>query len=162
MDIFSKINQFANTAGGKASGAFELGKITLKIAAEEKKIGETTEKIGECILLSLDEGQTYSEAVTSLYEDITASRAAILAFKAQMAQINGNVLCTCCQTENSEESKFCKECGCKIEEQPPIVAEVVEMKNACPACGAEIEEDSHFCTKCGKRVEEAEVPEEKE
>lgn len=154
MDIFSKINHIASAASGMATGAFELGKLNLKLTAEEKRITETTAKIGECLLFHLDEGQTYEEPIMSLYEDVLASRAAILALKAQVANLNGNLLCTACQTENTKESKFCKECGAKLDEQEPIIAELVEEEDLCTACGAVLPEDGMFCTACGKKRED--------
>lgn len=152
MAFFDKLNHYANTATQKASGAIEIGKLSLKGSAEEKKISEATVKIGECLLRSLDAGQSYDEAIMSLYEDIVASRAAIRAIKTEIALLNGNTLCPNCETENSLKNKFCKECGVKLEQEPPIVAEVVEPERLCPSCGTPLVEDEHFCTQCGTKM----------
>jgi len=47
--------------------------------------------------------------------------------------------CQKCQTKNSEENKFCRECGAKL-------------LSACPQCGAEVFPSDKFCGKCGQEL----------
>ncbi len=47
--------------------------------------------------------------------------------------------CQKCQTKNSEENKFCRECGEKL-------------LFACPQCGAEVFPSDKFCGKCGQEL----------
>ena len=47
--------------------------------------------------------------------------------------------CQKCQAENSEDSKFCHECG-------------VKLVKVCPQCGSECLLGDKFCSKCGKNL----------
>jgi hypothetical protein len=49
--------------------------------------------------------------------------------------------CPKCQTENSEEAKFCRKCGQSFKTEP-----------VCPQSGLPILPDSDFCTEWGRRI----------
>ena len=162
MGIFEKLSEFANVATEKTSSAIEktssaieVGKLNLRLGNEEKKITEATQKIGECLLRSLDAGQEYDEAVMSLFADIKFSRETILSIKEEIAALSGLVLCPNCQVENTKGSKFCQACGTSIQEEEPVVeatGEIVEI--LCPSCSAVVELDATFCTQCGAKIHE--------
>lgn len=152
MAFFDKLNNFASAAGEKASGAIEVGKLNLKQSAEDKKIEVATFQIGASLLLSLDAGQEYDETIMALYDDIKASRAAITSIRAEIASITGSILCSTCGAKNASDSKFCCECGSKLNVEPPeeVVLDIVET--VCPSCGASVDPTEHFCTQCGHQL----------
>ena len=47
--------------------------------------------------------------------------------------------CPQCQQENSEEARFCEECGAKL-------------ARACPQCGQEVRPKAKFCPECGQNL----------
>ena len=49
------------------------------------------------------------------------------------------MLCPQCRSENSEDARFCEQCGAKLE-------------LACPACGAPVNRSARFCKKCGTQI----------
>src|SRR5829696_6413204 len=49
------------------------------------------------------------------------------------------VLCRQCKNENQQGSKFCNNCGTKLQ-------------NSCPSCGTDNPENSAFCGKCGSKL----------
>ncbi|MCX7771918.1 MAG: zinc ribbon domain-containing protein [Clostridia bacterium] len=152
MAFFDKLNNFANAASEKASGAIEIGKLNLKLGTEEKKIDDATMKLGASFLERLDAGSEYDEAILAIYEEIKASRAAIASIKAELANLTGAMICTSCHAKNPPESKYCRECGNKLEtEAPEAPVEIVEV--LCPTCGAAIEADEKFCTSCGTKLD---------
>lgn len=52
--------------------------------------------------------------------------------------------CPSCHAENTEDSKFCKNCGSALE---------TEEKPACPSCGHINQSDAAFCVSCGARLD---------
>ena len=52
-----------------------------------------------------------------------------------------NIECSNCGSRIDENSKFCAECGNKIEQ---------EVK--CPQCSAELPPNTKFCTNCGTKI----------
>ena len=46
------------------------------------------------------------------------------------------MICSDCETENPAGTRFCKECG-------------VRLERACPACGIALLSDAKFCSECG-------------
>lgn len=152
MGIFKKLSRIASAAGEKTSSAIEIGKLNLRLGTEEKKITETTLKIGECLLRSLDAGQEYDEAVMSLYEDIKVSRETLLSVKEEIAALSGLVLCPNCQTENPTGSRFCQACGTSLLGEPVVEATGEIVKLLCPTCHAPVSPDATFCNQCGGKL----------
>lgn len=58
-------------------------------------------------------------------------------------KINGSVECPNCHTMLNESSKFCLECGNKIEIKRPLF---------CFQCGESILEGTKFCSNCGTKI----------
>lgn len=153
MAFLDKLNRMANVATEKASGAIEVGKLNLKINAEEKKIEESTTKIGDCLLRSLDADQEYDEGIMQLYEEIKTSRAVIASIKAELASISGALLCPSCSAKNPSESRFCRECGAKLESESPAEDPIEIVEILCPTCGATVGSEEKFCTQCGTKLD---------
>jgi len=58
---------------------------------------------------------------------------------------SGSLVCHSCNAKlNSEEAKFCSQCGKPVNKQ--------SVKLNCATCGATIDEASKFCSKCGSKV----------
>jgi len=60
-------------------------------------------------------------------------------------------ICTGCQKEYENQTKFCSECGGKIEEKIEIPTEV---KYICSGCQKEYDAGTKFCSECGGKVTE--------
>lgn len=53
--------------------------------------------------------------------------------------------CPNCDARYPEGSKFCQECGSKLES-------CATTKRFCPGCGSEIAEGHRFCQECGTKI----------
>ena len=152
MAFLDKINSFASAATEKASSAIESGKLNLKINGEEKKIADATARLGVYLLQTLDEGMEYDATIMSVYADVAAARAAISSIREEIAAVNGLILCEGCGTENSRDSKYCRQCGMQF---PLILLDPVEDDTKrCNSCKEPVDESATFCTQCGAKVEE--------
>ena len=52
------------------------------------------------------------------------------------------ISCPSCKAQIKKTSKFCSECGCKI-----------ELKKFCSECGAEVQPGKKFCSECGNKLD---------
>ena len=59
-------------------------------------------------------------------------------------------ICTGCKKEYPAGTKFCSECGGKVEEVKPAAPVVF----ACTGCGKEYPAGTKFCSECGGKIEE--------
>ena len=51
------------------------------------------------------------------------------------------IICANCHTGNSDDSKFCLQCGTKL-----------EHKVFCPNCKTELDPNAKFCSQCGTKI----------
>ena len=58
-------------------------------------------------------------------------------------------VCLICGAANTPGTKFCCECGAKLEASAPAESE----KKVCPGCGTEVAPSVKFCPECGNRME---------
>ena len=64
-------------------------------------------------------------------------------------------VCSGCGKEYPAGTKFCSECGGKIEEKKPVIVQKEEApKFVCTGCGKEYPAGTKFCSECGGKVEE--------
>ncbi len=118
MTFLDKLNDIATTAGQKAGDAIELGRLNLRITAEEKKMADATALLGDCVLRDLDEGVNYeSPDLLEVYALIQSSRDTVNEIRREIAAISGEVLCDDCDAMNIAGSNFCRHCGVKLPEQ---------------------------------------------
>ena len=85
------------------------------------------------------------------------------------AQLAGKITCPNCHNEVPENSKFCLECGAKIEllNENEVICPACNKKTGkgkfcmecgaplvskCAKCGAELSRGSKFCSECGEKI----------
>lgn len=176
MAFFDKLNDFAKNIGDKTSDAIETTKLNSRISSERSAAGEDLKKIGEHYYNLFTAGGEVAPEVVEFcqsakahYDAANEAQAEIERIKMEneaekvaaaapivpTAQVSGNA-CPSCGTVNSEGTKFCQDCGTKLEAPTPVPAE-----NACPNCRAVNDTGVKFCRECGGRLE-APVPTEPE
>lgn len=199
MAFFDKLGDLAKNLGDKTTDAIETGKLNSRINSEKAAAGEELKKIGaHYYSLFLADGQAapqvlefcvsakaHDEAAAQAQAEIDRIRAESEAEKEAAAASEaaasdeGVVLCTVCGAGNPQGTKFCCQCGGKIETpvQPEssfcpgcgaanvpgtkfccecgakLTSPVQPAKPVCPGCGAEVAPGVKFCNECGTRIE---------
>ena len=169
MALFDKLNDFAKNLTDKTTDAIETGKLNSKVNSEKNLAREELKKIGEYYYnLWLESGEiapevlefcaaakAHYDAAAEAQAEIDRIRAENEAAKAAAAApitpaapaAPAGIVCTACGTANNPGTKFCCNCGNKLEIPAP------PAPKTCPSCGATIAEGMKFCGECGTRTE---------
>ena len=169
MALFDKLSDFAKNIGDRTTDAIETGKLNSKVNTEKNLAGEELKKIGEYYYnLWLESGEiapevlefcaaakAHYDAAAEAQAEIERIRAENEAAKAAAAApitpaapaAPAGIVCTACGTANNPGTKFCCNCGNKLEIPAP------PAPKTCPSCGATIAEGMKFCGECGTRTE---------
>ena len=175
MALLSKLSGFAKNIGDKASEAIETTKLNSKISTEKNAVAECMRQIGEYYYEKYLTGECdpdiaelcaaidgHNKAIADTQAEIariqaetaaqTQARTASAAPQAQaspaLAQApaaQAGFPCPSCGAINPPDTKFCAECGAKMEKSEP--------RRICPECGAVVTGDGKFCGDCGAKVE---------
>ncbi len=177
MAFFDKLNQVAKNLGDKTTDAIETTKLNTKIHSEKNAAEEELKKIGEFYYNVFANGGSVAPEVLEFcqkakehYDAIEGAQAGINQIKADneaaktaaqapvaptvpvyeapvTAAPTGNV-CSSCGAINAEGTKFCFECGNKLEES----ASAAPVNSVCPNCGAPVIDGLRFCGECGTKI----------
>ncbi len=166
MAFFDRLNDFAKNISEKTSDAIETGKLQSKVNSEKNLAGEELKKIGEFYYnVWLESGEAAPEvlelcmsakahydAAGDAQSEIDRIRAENEAAKAAAAApvapaAPAGIVCTACGTANTPGTKFCCNCGSRLEIPAPPAPKF------CPSCGAAIADGMRFCGECGTRTE---------
>ena len=166
MALFDKLSDFAKNIGDKTTDAIETGKLNSKVNTEKNLAGEELKKIGEFYYNAwLESGEIAPEVleictaakahfdaaaeaqaeIDRIRAENEAAKAAAAAPAAPAAPVG--IECTACGTANNPGTKFCCNCGSKLEIPTP------PEPRLCPNCGAAIADGMKFCGECGTRTE---------
>jgi DNA-directed RNA polymerase subunit RPC12/RpoP len=180
MALFDKLNDLARNIGDKTTDAIETTKLNSKINSEKTAITEITRQLGDFYYQKHAAGETLDPGVTELCAAIDGHNQAIAAAQAEIAKIKtenaapptdpvpavpaavsadrqdsqapaaDGIACPSCGKANPPGTKFCVECGGKIETpaEPPTPEKII-----CPACSAELLTGAKFCGECGHKFE---------
>jgi len=158
MAFLDKLSSFAQNTVDKTSDIIETKKLNMAISTEKAKIAELISKIGEYYWQQYSSGvtldteptqfceeiQVHKEKITSLETEIQAKKeeAGQASHAASIAN-SGEISCPACGINNPITSKFCKNCGGKLEINQSVHCE----------CGHENAPGTKFCSACGKKLE---------
>ena len=156
----SKINA-ENTAAGEELKKIGAYYYNLFIAGDENKA------VAPEVLEFCQNAKAHYEAAAAAQAEIEKIKADNEAAKAAAAAQaaapvtpivpaaapSAGLTCSACGFVNAEGTKFCQNCGGKLEPPAPVVVE----GNICPGCGATNDAGVKFCRECGRKLE-APVP----
>lgn len=168
MAFLDKLNSIAKNVGDKANDTIEITKLNAKIAGEKSTITDLYKKIGEYYYEKHAQGEAVTPDAEELFAAVDASNKLIEEAKAQIEAIKAEpvpapavfeqnaspvddapqqgAVCPSCGSVNSADTKFCSQCGTKVEQSAPQV-------KFCPNCGTKAENGVKFCCQCGTKIE---------
>ena len=167
MAFFDKLNDFAKNISDKTTDAIETGKLNGRINSERNLAGEELKKIGQFYYELFASGgevapevrefcqtaKSHYDAAEEAQAEIDRIRAENEAAKAAAAvpvapeATSGGIACPACGAANEPGTKFCRECGAKLESPPEPEVRL------CSACSAELAPGVKFCSQCGAKTE---------
>ena len=131
MAFFDKLNQVAKNIGDKTNDAIETTKLNSKINAERSAAGEELKKIGEFYYsLFAASGEAapevfeFCQSAKARYDAAAAARAEIERIKAENeaekaapapVAAPAGIACPACGVTNGAGTKFCQNCGTRLE-----------------------------------------------
>ena len=156
MAFLDKIGGLAKNIGDKASDTIETTKLNAKINSEKSAINDCFKQIGEIfyqkyaetkqcdpdiaeLCASIDERNQNIATAQNEIEKLKKSDEAS-AFSTPASDSTEGIACVECGATNLPGTKFCSECGNKLD--TPSV-------KGCPDCGAELPVGAKFCGECG-------------
>ena len=161
MAFFDKLGNMAKNLGDKTSAAIETVKLNTRINVEKEAIKDDLKKIGEYFYLKRQAGDPDIDELYAVIDKrnqiIADTQAEIERIKADSAaasqqpqtkaanpQTSGSesVICPECGKQNPSDTRFCGECGSRMESPAPEVS-------VCPSCNAATAPGVKFCEKCG-------------
>lgn len=93
--------------------------------------------------MGLGMGVQMAQAMAQNLGQMNANQANVNATPVNVAPVGGTITCTGCQKPIPEGSKFCPECGTKVE---------ASNTKFCPQCGQKADPNSKFCMECGTKL----------
>lgn len=151
-DIGKKITQTGQSTVQKAKDFAEVSKLNTQINDEISAMNNYCMQIGRKYydLYRSNPQDEFAE----LCGQITASGRKIQVWKEEVQKIKNVRRCPSCNGENDYESKFCRTCGAKLEDDDaPNAAE--PGARHCVVCGAQLNEGAQFCVGCGAKTGDA-------
>lgn len=147
MAFFDKLNDFAKNVGDKTKEAMETSKLNAKIRTENANIDSAYKKLGAYFYEKHTAGAIQDEEAEEFFEAINASKAAIVEFEAEIAQIKAEKEAKEAELAQNKAEKAAKAAAGK--ELEPVITSGL----ACPTCGKLNSPETKFCGGCGTKVE---------
>ena len=162
MAFFDKLNDLAKNIGDMTSDKIEEVKLNSKINSEKALIAEAFGKIGRICYEKHAAGEFSDPETAELMASVDRCYAAIKETEEQIRMLKesetaaansaqtapaAGVVCPACGRQNSPNTKFCGDCGAKLEASAP------PQPKLCPSCQAPVPNGVKFCNECGAKIE---------
>ena len=139
----SKISHTSQEAIKKTKEIADITKLNGEISAEEKKINNTYQLIGQKYFEL--HGDSPEEEFDDLIISIKNSMSEIEEAKEEIRRLKGIRTCSQCSAELEGDAPFCPMCGAKLPvlDKTEVVetCDVAEENNECKCCEVELEDE---------------------
>lgn len=110
-DLTKGAKDAANYTVKKTEELTNIAKLKIALRDEESKLDDCFEDIGELYYLAEKNGADNAEAIAELIKNADDIKAKIAELKAELAGIQGNVVCEMCGAAFNPDYRFCPKCG---------------------------------------------------
>jgi len=173
MAFFDRLSKAAKSVAAKGADTLEITRLNGKIANEKSARETVKTKIGDYYWRMFEDGHELDEEVTEMCLEIKDIQESIDVLQAEIdaitqkakkveeeekaleeAPLVSGIKCPNCGTLNEIGTKFCKECGTRLEPVPaPEPVFPSESAAHCHNCGAENPLGTKFCRECGAKMD---------
>jgi len=172
MAFFDRLSKAAKNVAAKGADTLEITRLNGKIMNEKAAMETVKTKIGDYYWRLFEDGHELDEEVTEMCLEIKDIQESIDMLQGEIDTINqkakkieeedapeeapmvSGIKCPNCGTLNEIGTKFCRECGTRLEPVPapePILS--VDSATHCHNCGAENPLGTKFCRECGAKMD---------
>ena len=160
MAFLDELTKRMNDAKKTAQKAAEVARLQHKVNVKENEFDELFMDIGELYYNLFKRGEQPSEELADLCRKVDSLAAEIEGLKLKLDDLKDIRRCTACGSVQNTDSKFCANCGAKLEErvvEEPFCEESAELEEA-----AGEETDKSVFISWPEAEEKAEEPAEEE
>ena len=172
MAFFDRLSKAAKNVAAKGADTLEITRLNGKIMNEKAAMETVKTKIGDYYWRLFEDGHELDEEVTEMCLEIKDIQESIDMLQGEIDTINqkakkveedetpeeapmvSGIKCPNCGTLNEIGTKFCRECGTRLEPVPaPEPVLPVDSATHCHNCGAENPLGTKFCRECGAKMD---------
>ena len=110
-DLTKGAKDAANYTVKKTEELTNIAKLKISLKGEESKLDDCFEDIGELYYLADRNGDDNAEAIVQLMKNADEIKAKIAELKANLADIQGDTVCSACGASYDSEFEYCPKSG---------------------------------------------------
>lgn len=173
MAFFDRLSKAAKSVAAKGADTLEVTRLNGKIANEKAAMEAVKTRIGDYYWRLFEDGEEMDEEVNEMCLEMKDIQESIDMLQGEIetiqqrnkkeeedepeeAAVVAGMKCPNCGTLNDMGTKFCKECGTRLEVQPiaqqPEAVQEPHAAGHCHNCGADNPPGSKFCKECGAKM----------
>ena len=159
MAFLDELSKRVNSAKQTAQKAAEIARLQRQVNIKQNEFDEIFKEIGQLYYNCFKRGEQPSEEMNVRCARVDSLAAEIEGLKLKLDDLKEIRRCTACGSVQHNDSKFCANCGSKLEER--VVAEPAEEAEEASAPAEETENKDVFIS-WPEAAEKAEEPAEEE
>ena len=156
-DLSKKFSHAARSVQARTREGVESTKLSVDLRSARSELNDRYADLGRAYYESI--AGSGAEVDEKLIRAVRECIGQIESLNAQLDRVRRQSRCPSCGSAQSEEARFCANCGRAMPEKAPeLPDEPVVEAQYCEQCGAMRENDARFCEMCGTAFEPEDNP----
>lgn len=147
-DLGKKFSHAARSVQERTREGSETSRLAANLSAARAELDSRLTELGRAYYEHV--ANAGAEVDDSLICAVRESVARIEALSAQRDRARAQTRCPICGSAQSEDARFCSNCGRPLSEPSPQVGKDTQDGQYCEQCGAMREGEARFCPICGR------------